>query len=52
MSGREQGTRHAYRTVDTLVLALFVDVVEVPQHFDGADVGACIINHPFATVLH
>lgn len=31
-------------TIDTLVLALLVDVVEVTKHLDGGDVGTGVVN--------
>ena len=44
--------RREERTVDTLILALFVDVVKVPQHLDRANVGARIVDDALAPVLY
>ena len=40
------------RTIDTLIFTLLVDVVEVPQHLDGADVGARVVDNALTAVLH
>jgi hypothetical protein len=39
------------RTVDALVLALVVDVVEVAEHLDGADVAARVIDDALRAVF-
>ena len=39
------------RTVDALIFALLVDVVEVSQHFYGGDVRTGIIDNTFTPVL-
>ena len=39
------------RTVDPLVLALFVNVVERPQHLDGGDVRAGVVDDALRAVL-
>jgi ribosome-associated translation inhibitor RaiA len=39
------------RTIDALVLALIVDVVEVPKHFDGANVRAGVVHDALAAVF-
>lgn len=38
-------------TVDSLIFALFIGIVETSEHFDRGDVPSRIINHPFRAVL-
>ena len=39
------------RTVDTLIFALVINVVEISQHFHGRDVGAGVIDDTFAPIF-
>jgi len=39
-------------TIDALVLALFVDIMEAAQHFECGDMGASIIDDALGTMLH
>ena len=39
-------------TVDALILALFVNVVEATKHFESGDMRASIINDAFRSMLH
>ena len=38
-------------TIDTLVFALLVDIVERSQHLDRRDMCSCVINDPLGPVL-
>lgn len=39
-------------TINTLVFAFLVDIVEVPEHFQSTRVRARIVNDSFATMLY
>ena len=39
------------RTVDSLILPLIIDIVEVPQHFDRRQMRTRIIHNAFAPVF-
>jgi hypothetical protein len=39
------------RTIQPLVFALLVDVVEVAKHFDGGDVRPRVVHHALGPVL-
>ena len=39
-------------TIQALIFALLVDVVEVAQHLDCCDVRARVIDNAFTAVLH
>ncbi len=45
----EQRTRG--RTIDTLILAFLINIVETSEHFDGTNVGTRIIDNALAPVL-
>jgi len=38
-------------TIDTLIFALLVDIVERSQHLDRRDMCSCVINDPLGPVL-
>lgn len=39
-------------TVDALIFALLVNVVEATKHFEGGDMGASIIDDALRSMLH
>lgn len=39
-------------TIDTLILALLVDVVEATEHFEGGDMGASIVDDALRPMFH
>ena len=45
----EQQTRG--RTIDSLILALLIHIIEISEHLDGANVGARIIDDALAPIL-
>lgn len=40
------------RTVDSLILALLVDIVEVSEHFDSRQMGTGVVDNALAAVFH
>jgi hypothetical protein len=39
-------------TVDALILPLFVDVVEAPQHFESGDMRTSIVYYALRSMFH
>ena len=39
-------------TIDALILALLVDVVEAAKHFEGGDMGASIIDDALRSMFY
>jgi hypothetical protein len=52
--GEAEGTAKSAnqkRTVDSLILALLINVVEVSQHLDGRNVRPGVVNDPLRSIL-
>lgn len=45
-------TAEILRTVDTLIFALFVHIVEVPEHLYRTDMASSIVHDPLTAVFH
>ncbi len=38
-------------TINPLVLPLLINIMEIPQHLNGRDMGSSVINNAFTSVL-